>query len=192
MRIDLRRHMGSSWAAVTLVVCLVTLSGTGLGSAVADDDVRGLVGNPNLDPSTLPEGVRKALGNINKMVSETKDCSTPKFTVAIPTGWQCRKLDANPQDVTLYTANNTLNLTLGTSQGRSSCDVIPGCSNDPIELSPNFTGTRKLVQPMLGSVEIVGIYAKDPAVKFLVTSNDTISKKELGEIKTALDSVRRN
>jgi hypothetical protein len=75
------------------------------------------------------------------------------------------------------------------SQGISSCDVIPGCTKEPMHLGKNFADTTKLVQFLLGSVEIVGRYVENPNIKLLVTSNDAISKDELKQIKAALNSV---
>ena len=61
-----------------------------------------------------------------------------------------------------------------------------------MHLGKNFADTTKLVQFLLGSVEIVGRYVENPNIKLLVTSNDAISKDELKQIKAALNSVSRN
>ncbi len=74
----------------------------------------------------------------------------------------------------------------------SSCDVIPGCTKEPIDLRKNFADTTKLVQSLLGSVAIVGRYLENPNIKLLVTSNDAISKDEFKQIAAVLNSVSRN
>ena len=154
--------------------------------------IKDLIGNQNLDPNALPVDVKGSLGDISKVVSETKDCATKGFTVTIPAGWQCRKLNENAQDVTLYTANNTLNLTIGTNQGKSSCDVIPGCTKRPLEgISNKFTGATMLSQPLLGTVEVVGTNRKNSAIKFLVTANNQkIWESKYKDIKFILNSIK--
>lgn len=153
------------------------------------DTVQEMVGNPDLDMSKMPPKVANAVNDINKVVSSTDDCAGANVKVTIPNGWQCRKLDVNPNDFTLYTGRNTLNLTIGTSQGMSSCSIIPTCSREPIELSSKFTDTVKLTQPMIGSEEITGTYTVDPRIKFLVTSNDALSADEIDQIRLILDSI---
>jgi hypothetical protein len=154
-----------------------------------NDSVQEMVGNPDLDMSKMPPKVANALNDINKVVSSTGDCSGANVKVTIPNGWQCRKLDVNPNDFTLYTDGNTLNLTIGTSQGMSSCSIIPTCSSEPIELSSKFTDTVKFIQSMIGSEEIIGTYKSDPKIKFLVTSNDALSTDEIDQIRSILDSI---
>ncbi|MES9969847.1 MAG: hypothetical protein ABW092_07405, partial [Candidatus Thiodiazotropha sp.] len=58
--------------------------------------------------------------------ADANNCSTSTFTVEPAKGWKCRKMGANPQDVTLYAYGNKLNVTLGKNQGKTSCSVIPG------------------------------------------------------------------
>jgi hypothetical protein len=154
-----------------------------------NDTVQEMVGNPDLDMSKMPPKVANALNDINKVVSSTENCSGANVKVTIPNGWQCRKLDVNPNDFTLYTDRNTLNLTIGTSQGMSSCNIIPTCSSESIELSGKFTDTVKFTQPMIGSEEITGTYKKDTKIKFLVTSNDALSTTEIDQIQSILDSI---
>lgn len=154
-----------------------------------DDTVQEMVGNPDLDMSKMPPKVANALNDINKVVSSADNCSGANVKVVIPHGWQCRKLDVNPNDFTLYTDRNTLNLTIGTSQGMSSCSIIPTCSSEPIELSSKFTDTVKFTQSMIGSEEITGTYMSDPRIKFLVTSNDALSADEIDQIRSILDSI---
>jgi hypothetical protein len=159
-------------------------------SVEGNDTVPEMVGNPDLDESRLPADVNQSLQDINKVVSSTGDCSAASFKVIIPVNWQCRKLDANAQDVTLYTDNNTLNATIGTSQGMSSCSVIPMCSEKPVSLSKTFTKVTEFTQPMTGSVEIVGTYRNNEKIKVLVTSNDKPTAEEVTQIEAILDSIQ--
>ena len=152
------------------------------------DTVQEMVGNPDLDESKIPEKYARALQDINSIVSSTDDCSAAHFKVSIPAGWQCRKLDSNAKDVTLYTDNNTLNVTIGLNQGMTSCSVIPICTEEPYQLSDMFIDTKKFKQP-IGSVEILGTYKSDNKIKFLVTSNDAPSATEVDQIKSILDSI---
>lgn len=187
--------MRANFSMIVVVMGIFILgvvgSHTDAGAQAPDlQKIKDLIGNENLDPNTLPADVKESLSDISKVVSETPDdCATKEFSVKIPKDWRCRKLNKNAQDVTLYTAKNTLNLTIGTNQGKSSCDVIPGCTKESIDLGTNFADTIKLVLPLLGSVEIVGRHVKNSDIKLLVTSNDAISKDELEQIRTALDSV---
>ena len=152
------------------------------------DTVQEMVGNPDLDMSKIPDKYARALQDVNKIVSSTEDCSAANFKLSIPDGWQCRKLDSNARDVTLYTDNNTLNVTVGFNQGMSSCSVLPICTEEPSKLSDKFIDTKKFKQPM-GSVEFVGTYKDDNKIKFLVTSNDAPSAAEMDQIKSILDSM---
>jgi hypothetical protein len=152
------------------------------------DTVQEMVGNPDLDVSKMPEKYARALQDINKIVSSTDDCSAANFKVTIPDGWQCRKLDSNARDVTLYTDNNTLNVTIGFNQGMSSCSVLPICTEEPSKLSDKFIDTKKFKQP-IGTVEFVGTYKSDNKIKLLVTSNDAPSAAEMDQIKSILDSM---
>ena len=157
------------------------------GSRGAEDSIQDMVGNPNLDPSTLPAGIATALDDIHKLVSSTQNCSTDSFTIAVPKNWQCRKQRKNAKDVTLYTNGNKLNVSVGVSQGRTSCTVIPNCSSEDFELSENFD-TKVYTNPMLGTYEYAGVYKKDNVFKLTITSNTRPTKAQLGEIKVILDS----
>lgn len=152
-----------------------------------DDTIQDLVGNQDLDESKLPGNVKKSLEDVNKVVDVTDDCSAGGVSASIPKGWQCRK---SGSDFTLYTDNNTLNVSIGKSQGMSSCSVIPGCTTTDVSLSSKFKDMKKMVQPTLGSTEIVGVYSGDSSIKVLVTSNDALSEDELTQIRNILDSVR--
>jgi len=161
--------------------------------------LKDLIGNQNFDPSKMPtdtkqgQGAQKGLEGISSVVSETKDCAAASVRVTIPKGWQCRKINDNAEDFTLYTDNNTLNLTIGLNQGKSSCDVLPTCTRveKAMNLGTNFVETRELIQPMLGSVEIVATYARDPKIKLLITSNNAISEKEREDILAITESLEK-
>jgi len=127
--------------------CLNYLGAMSRGNLNAGtDSVQAMVGNPNLDLSKLPPNVAAALKGVNKVVSSTKDCSTRDFKVDIPSNWRCRKQDKNPLDVTLYTDGNTLNVSLGINQGRTSCSVIPNCESKGYKLSNKFYTTRTRIK----------------------------------------------
>ena len=179
----------SLFAGSVITGCSDDATDQAAAPTAGDDTVQEMVGNPDLDMSKMPPKVADALNDINKVVSSTDDCSGANVKVTIPNGWQCRKLDINPNDFTLYTDGNTLNLTIGTSQGMSSCSVIPTCTSEPVELSGKFTNTVKLIQPMFGSEEFTGTYVGDPKIKFLVTSNDALSEDELDQVRSILDSI---
>lgn len=185
-----------------ILVLIVVGPYTDAGAQEPDlQKIRDLLGNQNFDPNKLPEGtqgapdVKKGLSDISSVVSATKpkDCSAAGVQVVIPPKWGCRKLNDGAQDFTLYTDNNTLNLTIGLNQGMSSCDVIPTCTEnkDETNLGSNFVDKRELVQPLLGSVEIVATYAKNPKLKLLITSNDAIKRKEREDILTIVESIRQ-
>ncbi len=128
-----------------------------------------------------------ALKSINKVVSSTPDCSTPSFKVIIPKNWQCRKQNNNAQDVTLYTNNNRLNVTVGINQGQTSCSVIPICTSEKTILSNQFE-SMLFKNPMAKTFEYSGFYKKDNMFKLTITSNTKPSTKQLDGIKAILDS----
>ncbi|MFQ5493297.1 MAG: hypothetical protein ACE5DX_04020 [Candidatus Dojkabacteria bacterium] len=156
-----------------------------------DDTIQDLVGNQDLSEDDLPDDVVDSLNDINEIVSETEDCSTDLVRAMIPEGWQCRKLDTNPGDFTLYTDGNTLNLSIGTGQGKSSCDIFPGCTEKSVDLSGNFKDMLEYKQPTIESVEITGTYKDNGSVKVLVTSNDELTQTETDQITKILDSVEQ-
>lgn len=190
--------MRTSFSSVAVVagvlVCGVLGAYVDAGAQQLDlKKLQELLGNQNFDPSGQPENVQENLTGISEVVSDTKDCSAAGVQVTIPEGWRCRKLNDNPEDVTLHTSNNTLNLTIGLNQGKSSCDVIPTCteSKDKPNLGENFVDTRELVQPMVGSIEIVATYAKNPKIKLLITSNDAITDQEREGILAIVGSIEQ-
>lgn len=175
-------------AGLVVIGGVFSLSGRGRTTTEGQDDdtIQDLVGNQGLDESKLPNNVKKSLDDVNKVVDVTGDCSTGGVSASIPKGWQCRKTGS---DFTLYTDNNTLNVSIGKSQGMSSCSVIPGCTTTDISLSNKFKDMKKMIQPKIGSTEIVGVYSGDSSIKVLVSSNDELSEDELAQIKNILDSV---
>lgn len=122
--------------------------------------------------------------------ADATDCSTSTFTVAIPKGWKCRKMGANPQDVTLYAYGNKLNVSLGKNQGKTSCSVIPGCKSVKQELSSGFESTR-FTNPMIGTHEYAGHFKDDNSLKLTITSNTPPTDKQFSEIKAILDSFKK-
>lgn len=155
-----------------------------------DGSVQDMVGNQNLDPSTLPASTAKALDDVNKIVSSTENCSTKTFTVAIPQNWQCRKQRENASDVTLYTNGNKLNVSVGKNQGRTSCTVIPGCTSTAYTLSENFD-TKLYKHPLVGTYEYAGAYKKDNSFRLSITSINKPTEAQLQEIRAILDSFRK-
>ena len=124
------------------------------------------------------------------LTADAKDCSTSSFTVDMPKGWKCRKMGANPQDVTLYAYGNKLNVSLGKNQGQTSCSVIPVCKSNKYELSSSFESTL-FTNPMIGSHEFAGHYKKDAAFKLTITSNTKPTSQQLSEIKAILESFKK-
>jgi hypothetical protein len=122
--------------------------------------------------------------------TDAKDCSTSSFTVEIPKGWKCRKMGANPQDVTLYAYGNKLNVSLGKNQGQTSCSVIPVCKSAKYELSSGFE-TSLFTNPMIGTHEYAGHFKQDSSLKLTITSNTQPTKTQLNEIKVILDSFKK-
>jgi hypothetical protein len=101
--------------------------------------------------------------------------------------WQCRKQRDNPKDVTLYTADNKLNVSVGESQGLTSCTVIPICSSENIELSNKFA-TQVYPNPIVDTYEYAGAYKKDNIFKLTITANTKPTKSQLEQITAILDS----
>ncbi|PVV27681.1 MAG: hypothetical protein B6D79_01145 [gamma proteobacterium symbiont of Ctena orbiculata] len=122
--------------------------------------------------------------------ADAADCSTSAFSVAIPKGWKCRKMGANPQDVTLYAYGNKLNVSLGKNQGKTSCSVIPGCKRAKHELSSRFESTR-FTNPMIGTHEYAGHFKDDNSLLLTITSNIPPTDKQLSEIKAILESFKK-
>ncbi|MCU7843512.1 MAG: hypothetical protein KZQ93_06695 [Candidatus Thiodiazotropha sp. (ex Monitilora ramsayi)] len=122
--------------------------------------------------------------------ADAADCSTSAFSVEIPKGWKCRKMGANPQDVTLYAYGNRLNVSLGMSQGQTSCSVIPICQSAKYELSSKFESTL-YTNPMIDSHEYAGHYKKDSVFKLTITSNNKPTDTQLNEIKAILESFKK-
>jgi hypothetical protein len=122
--------------------------------------------------------------------SDATDCSTSSFSVAVPKGWKCRKMGANPQDVTLYAYGNKLNVSLGLNQGQTSCSVIPVCKSKKHELNSKFESTQ-FINPMIGSHEYSGHYKKDGSVKLTITSNEELTATQIDEIKEILESFKK-
>jgi hypothetical protein len=145
----------------------------------------GTKGNPKMDTPSHPA----AAGSMNRVTASSSDCSTDSFTVAIPDGWECRKMQNNAQDVTVYGYRNMLNVTLGKNQGQTSCSVIPVCKSDKYELSSRFDTTR-FTNPMIGTYEYAGQYKKDSSFKLTITSNKQPTAAQLGEIKAILNSFK--
>jgi hypothetical protein len=125
-----------------------------------------------------------------RVMSDDKDCSTSSFSVVIPKGWKCRKMGANPQDVTLYAYDNKLNVSLGKNQGQTSCSVIPVCKSVKRELSNKFESTL-FTNPMIGSHEYSGHYKKDNKFKLTITSNTQPTSAQLDEVKYILESFKK-
>ena len=122
--------------------------------------------------------------------ADATDCSTSAFSVEIPKGWKCRKMGANPQDVTLYAYGNRVNVSLGKNQGLTSCSVIPVCKSAKHELSSKFESTL-YTNPMIDSHEYAGHYKKDSAFKLTITSNNKPTDAQLNEIKAILESFKK-
>jgi hypothetical protein len=122
--------------------------------------------------------------------ADAGDCSTSSFSVAIPKGWKCRKVGANPQDVTLYAYGNKLNVSLGKNQGKTSCSVIPGCKRAKRELSSRFESTL-FTNPMIGTHEYAGHFKDDNSLLLTITSNIPPTDKQLSEIKAILESFKK-
>lgn len=160
------------------------------GANTRGDSIPEMVGNEELDVSTLPKGIAEALSGINEVVSSTEDCSTQSFRVTIPNDWQCRKQDNNAQDVTLYTNGNKLNVTLGKNQGRTSCSVIPICTSENIELSNKFE-TKVYTNPMAGTYEYAGLFKDDGTFKITITSTTKPTPAQLDQIEAILDSFEK-
>ena len=126
-------------------------------------------------------------GMVNNRVQATSDCSTSTFSVTIPKGWQCRKMGGSTQDVTLFAYEDRLNVSLGKSQGQTSCSVIPVCKSDKHQLVSSFHTTR-FTNPMIGSHEYAAHYKPDSSFKLTMTSNSKPTSVQLDEIKANLDS----
>ncbi|MCU7812711.1 MAG: hypothetical protein KZQ77_16005 [Candidatus Thiodiazotropha sp. (ex Notomyrtea botanica)] len=150
----------------------------------------GARGGSRMNIPGLPAAAGGSAGTANKPLQTSSDCSTSTFSVAIPKGWNCRKVGANTQDVTLYAYGNRLNVSLGKSQGKTSCSVIPICKRDKHELSSRFESTR-FTNPMIGSHEYAGHYKKDSAFKLTITSNSKPTDAQLNEIKAILESFKK-
>ena len=114
------------------------------------------------------------------------DCSTKSFTVEMPEGWQCRKQD---HDSTLHTNGNKLNVTLGKSQGKTSCSVIPICEVADFELSDRFA-TKVYTIPMAGTYEYAGTYKADPTFKLTITSTTKPTAAHMAQIREILESFQ--
>lgn len=147
------------------------------------------MGGSSMSMPGVPAAMLGATGMDNNRVQSTSDCSTSSFSVEIPKGWQCRKMGGNTQDVTLFAYGNRLNVSLGKSQGKTSCSVIPVCKSDKHELSSRFDTTR-FTNPMIGSHEYAGHYINDSSFKLTITSNTKPSSAQLGEIKEILSSFK--
>jgi hypothetical protein len=81
-------------------------------------------------------------------------------------------------------------VTLGKSQGQTSCSVIPICNSGAYELAAGFE-SMQFTNPMIGTHEYSGFYKKDNSFKLTITSNTKPSAKQLAEIKAILDSFRK-
>ncbi|MEM6988659.1 MAG: hypothetical protein AAF499_19310 [Pseudomonadota bacterium] len=154
----------------------------------SQSSIAAMVGNENLQLDKLPAGVASALAGINSVVTETTDCSTAEFSVVIPPEWQCRKLKDDPKDVTLYANQNTLNVSVGLNQGRTSCDLIPVCTSEPVNLSEQFD-TTLFTNPIVKSFEFAGAHRTEPTIKLTITAITEPSDADMQDIITILDSV---
>ena len=147
------------------------------------------MGGSSMSVPGVPAAMHGAAGMGNNRVQTTSDCSTSSFSVKIPKGWQCRKMGGDTQDVTLFAYGNRVNVSLGKSQGQTSCSVIPVCKSDKHQLSSSFDTTR-FTNPMIGSHEYAGHYKPDSSFKLTITSNTKPTSTQLDEIKAILASFR--
>lgn len=185
---------GFAMSPMMIIIAIIIAGGaaaaiwTNSDDGPRDDTIQEMTGNPDIDEDALPDMVTDAFDEVNRGVSVTENCSTDAVSAAIPADWQCRKLDRNAKDFTLYTDKNTLNVSIGSGQGRTSCDVIPGCTQENIDLSSKFSDMVQYGQPM-GTIEIVGTFKDNPLVKVYISSNDLLSESEVVQIKEILNSV---
>ena len=147
------------------------------------------MGGSGMGMQGVPAAMLGAAGMGHNRVETTSDCSTSSFSVTIPKGWQCRKMGGDTQDVTLFAYGNRLNVSLGRSQGQTSCSVIPVCKSDKHQLSSSFDTTR-FTNPIVGSHEYAGHYKPDSSFKLTITSNAKPTGAQLDEIKAILGSFK--
>jgi len=159
----------------------------GPGSKSTADSIKSLTGNQNLDLSKILGESASALAGINNIVSVTDDCSTVSFTVAIPDDWQCRKMADNSPDVTVSNKGRQIDVSVGVSQGKTSCSILPNCISEAYALSEYFDSTL-FKNPMIGTYEYAGTYKKDNQFKLTITSTKEPTADQLVDIKKILDS----
>ena len=159
--------------------------GSNGASAAAIQD---LIGKQSLDLSNLQGGSAAALGDASSIVSSVNDCSTDFFKIDIPDNWQCRKQNKHARDVTLYTSNNQLNVSVGKSQGMTSCNVLPNCTSENYTLSGKFE-TKQYKNPLAAGLhEYAGVYKNDNSYKLTITSMAKPTEAQLDDIEMMLDS----
>ena len=160
----------------------------GVGSDNAKSFIQDLVGNQNSGLSALLGSSVEVLNGSNSVVSSTEDCSTESFKVTVPKNWQCRRLDKNAYDVTVY--NQGIDVSLGTNQGNTSCSFIPICTSENFKLSDNFDSTL-FKNPLAGTYEYAGTYKNDSNFKLTITSNTKPTKAQLRQITEIMDSFEK-
>ena len=147
------------------------------------------MGGSGMGMPGVPSAALGSAGMTGNRVQLSNDCSTSSFSVTVPKGWQCRKMGGDAQDVTLFAYGNRLNVSLGKSQGKTSCSVIPVCKSDRQELSSSFD-TMRFTNPMIGTHEYAGHYKNDSSFKLTITSNSKPTRTQLDEIKAILGSFK--
>lgn len=148
-----------------------------------------LGGSSDNNDSEVAEGTRQDVVESQGGEETAGDrCAVRSFSIAVLDGWECRTHQNVDDDVSVFTDNNTLVVSVGKNQNKTSCDAIPGCVEDTTYVLDGYEDVIKFSQPTTGTVEILGVNSTFPSFGILVTSNDALTQAEEAQIQEIADS----